>query len=112
MKPIRILLLFCMLLGAACSSQSSTESFKDDLDFTIKEVEYNYAGFPLPIGTTAEERRYLSNADDSFYPRPGGPGIDDQGIVPDVRVNWRPPGKLTDNIDSWVKRIAKELEKQ
>ena len=39
-----------------------------------------------------------------------GRGIDDQGIAPDVRVNWRPPRKLTDNIDSWVKRIAKERE--
>ena len=47
MKLTRILLLFCVLLGAACSSHSLTESFKDDLDFTMKEVEYNYAGFPL-----------------------------------------------------------------
>ena len=41
-----------------------------------------------------------------------GRGIDEEGIAPDVRVNWRPPRKLTDNIDSWAKKIAKELEKK
>ena len=62
MKPIRILLLFCMLLGSACSSQSSTESFKDDLDFTIKEVEYNYAGFPLLSESELAEYEIMKSA--------------------------------------------------
>ena len=62
MKPIRILLLFCMLLGSACSSQSSTESFKDDLDFTIKEVEYNYAGFPLLSESELAEYEVMKTA--------------------------------------------------
>ena len=37
----------CLLFVASCASNPATESFKDDLDFTIAEVEYNYAGFPL-----------------------------------------------------------------
>ena len=47
MKSSRLLILLCLIFAASCLSHSSTESFKDDLDFTIKEVEYNYAGFPL-----------------------------------------------------------------
>ena len=37
------------LIGAAvsCTSSSPEETFDDDLDFAIHEVEYNYAGFPL-----------------------------------------------------------------
>ena len=62
MKPTRILLLFCVLLGAACSSHSSMESFKDDLDFTIKEVEYNYAGFPLLSESELAEYEVMKTA--------------------------------------------------
>lgn len=62
MKLTRILLLFCVLLGAACSSHSSTESFKDDLDFTIQEVEYNYAGFPLLSESELAEYEVMKSA--------------------------------------------------
>ena len=41
------LFLPCLFFVASCASISATESFKDDLDFTIAEGEYNYAGFPL-----------------------------------------------------------------
>ena len=37
----------CLFLVASCATDSSTETFKDDLDFAIHEVEYHYAGFPL-----------------------------------------------------------------
>ena len=35
----------CALMS--CESHSARESFKDDLDFTIAQVEYNYAGYSL-----------------------------------------------------------------
>ena len=41
-----------------------------------------------------------------------GRGIDESGIAPDVRVHWRLPRVLSDNIDPWVKKMAKELEKE
>jgi hypothetical protein len=41
------LFLSCLFFVASCASNPAAESFKDDLDFTIAEVEYNYAGFPL-----------------------------------------------------------------
>ncbi|MBO6082188.1 MAG: peptidase S41 [Bacteroidales bacterium] len=47
MKTPVALLLPCLFFVASCASNPATESFKDDLDFTIAEVEYNYAGFPL-----------------------------------------------------------------
>ena len=43
----RLSFLFCLICAAACTPHSSSETFKDDLDFTIAEVEYHYAGFPL-----------------------------------------------------------------
>ena len=47
MKLPIALFLPCLFFVASCATDSSTETFKDDLDFTIAEVEYNYAGFPL-----------------------------------------------------------------
>ena len=47
MKLPIALFLPCLFFVASCASNPATESFKDDLDFTIAEVEYNYAGFPL-----------------------------------------------------------------
>lgn len=47
MKSSGLLILLCLISTVSCSLRSLTESFKDDLDFTIREVEYNYAGFPL-----------------------------------------------------------------
>ena len=47
MKLPVALFLPCLFFVASCASNSAAESFKDDLDFTIAEVEYNYAGFPL-----------------------------------------------------------------
>ena len=41
-----------------------------------------------------------------------GRGIDESGIAPDVRVHWRLPRELSDNIDHWVIKIAKELDKE
>lgn len=40
--------ILCLIYAvASCVSSPSTESFKDDLDFTIAEVEYNYPGYAL-----------------------------------------------------------------
>ena len=39
--------VFCALLSCTSNVPESEETFKDDLDFAIAEVEYNYAGFPL-----------------------------------------------------------------
>ena len=39
--------LSCLFFVASCATKTSTETFKDDLDFAIAEVEENYAGFPL-----------------------------------------------------------------
>ena len=47
MKLPIALFLSCLFFVASCASNPAAESFKDDLDFTIAEVEYNYAGFPL-----------------------------------------------------------------
>ena len=47
MKLPLALFIPCLFFVASCATDSSTETFKDDLDFTIAEVEYNYAGFPL-----------------------------------------------------------------
>ena len=47
MKTTILPILLCLVCTVSCSPRSSTESFRDDLDFTIKEVEDNYAGFPL-----------------------------------------------------------------
>ena len=47
MKLPIALFLPCLFFIASCASNATAESFKDDLDFTIAEVEYNYAGFPL-----------------------------------------------------------------
>ena len=40
-----------------------------------------------------------------------GTGVDECGIAPDVRINWELPEELTNNVDSWVVNVAKELEK-
>ena len=47
-KHFHFVLLFC-LVGAvlSCTPHSTAETFDDDLDFAIHEVEYRYAGFPL-----------------------------------------------------------------
>jgi len=39
-----------------------------------------------------------------------GIGVDGKGIAPDVRLDWKLPRELTDNIDEWVLKIAAELE--
>ena len=45
MKPSFIVALFlCALLSFSCKAP---ETFKDDLDFTIAEVEYNYVGYSM-----------------------------------------------------------------
>ena len=62
MKSSGLLILLCLICAASCSSHSSTESFKDDLDFTIKEVEYNYAGFPLLSESEQAEYEAMKSA--------------------------------------------------
>ena len=48
MKLSNVLFISCLICAvSSCVSRSSKEAFKDDLDFTIADVEFNYAGFPL-----------------------------------------------------------------
>ena len=40
--------ILCLAFAvASCANGASTESFKDDLDFTIAQVEYNYPGYAM-----------------------------------------------------------------
>ena len=47
---------------ASCASSPSTESFKDDLDFTIAEVEYNYPGYALLTESELTEYNVMTAA--------------------------------------------------
>ena len=47
MKRSLALLLPCLIFVASCATESAPETFKDDLDFTIAEVEYNYVGYAM-----------------------------------------------------------------
>ena len=48
MKLSKAIFVSCLICAvSSCVARSSKDTYKDDLDFTIAEVEFNYAGFPL-----------------------------------------------------------------